>query len=389
MAEIHIWPEGVFKEGDNAIVKVRVEIPDATPQNLWYRIPGEHKSALTESCDPFAVGLIFRGMLTSSDLVIHGQVSPSLLRNLVEFQNAWSAWRPERYSQVDIRAEIEKEEQRSEFNEALTAFSGGVDSNYSAVYHRIVNKNRKPYVLRAGLMVLGFNMGLDKVEEFEHAVRSGREILNSLEMELIPIASNLKWISREWFDAFGAILASCLSLLGGRFSSGLIPSDRSYPGLVLPWGSNPLTDPLLSSDSFRIIHDGARLTRFEKIGEIGNIPEVRQHLRVCFYPTKDKLNCGRCEKCVRTILGFRALGLGLPECFKREAGFRDFFGFKFKFPPLQMENYRGTYEAARKRYGWKPWVIGLQISMIVTSVWVKLRRITWLRRLKHRIFPPS
>ena len=34
-----------------------------------------------------------------------------------------------------------------------------------------------------------------------------------------------------------------------------------------------------------------------------------QHVRVCLANVPDKLNCGRCEKCVRTMLELEALGL--------------------------------------------------------------------------------
>ncbi|NET10990.1 MAG: SH3 domain-containing protein, partial [Symploca sp. SIO2B6] len=38
-----------------------------------------------------------------------------------------------------------------------------------------------------------------------------------------------------------------------------------YQSLKLPWGTNPITDGLLSSKTFQSIHDGAAFTRLEKI----------------------------------------------------------------------------------------------------------------------------
>ena len=69
--------------------------------------------------------------------------------------------------------------------------------------------------------------------------------------------------------SFGAALASCLHLFKGRCGAGLIASSKPYDDLLLPSGSNPITDPLMSGDRFEIVHDGAAFSRAVKVAAIG------------------------------------------------------------------------------------------------------------------------
>jgi len=64
-------------------------------------------------------------MRTSADMVIHGEISPSLLRNLEEFQDAWHCWLPEQYRKINITADVEKESSKHTIPLAIMAFSGG------------------------------------------------------------------------------------------------------------------------------------------------------------------------------------------------------------------------------------------------------------------------
>ncbi len=137
---------------------------------------------------------------------------------------------------------------------------------------------------------------------------------------MIPMATNFRALDDYWIDAHIAGLASCLMLLQEGYEIGLIASSPPYNNISIapPWGSNPLTDRLLSNDAFEIIHDGAAFTRAEKIRAISNWPQALRHLRVCWEGEQKDRNCCRCEKCIRTILNFRAIGLDLPACFEQD-----------------------------------------------------------------------
>jgi hypothetical protein len=180
----------------------------------------------------------------------------------------------------------------------------------------------------AGMMAHGFDIPLDEPEIFANASGKARAMVESLGLELIPVSTNFREINGNWNETHGAAVASCLMLLQGRYSSGLIGSTEPYNALILPWGSNPITDPLLGSDSFEIVHDGAAYTRSEKIAVIADWQEALRYLRVCWQGEIKDRNCGTCEKCIRTILNFRLLGRDLPECFEKDASDSDILSLK-------------------------------------------------------------
>ena len=92
--KIYLWSEGAVQDNESITLAATLESPDGTRRRLWYRIPATCRDVVTTSSDPFVLGFLFYVMRTSADLTIHGQVSPFLLRNLVEFQEAWVSWLP-------------------------------------------------------------------------------------------------------------------------------------------------------------------------------------------------------------------------------------------------------------------------------------------------------
>ena len=56
------------------------------------------------------------------------------------------------------------------------------------------------------------------------------------------------------------------------------------------------------------MHDGERFSRFDKVRVVSNWAAGLANMRVCTQSPEDSLNCGRCEKCLRTELALVALG---------------------------------------------------------------------------------
>lgn len=323
MPDAHLWVEDMAESDGAVVASATMESPSGERTRLWYRVPIEHRSALTKGSDPFLLGTLFKAMRESTGLIVHGEVSPSLLRNLEELQAAWACWRPEKYTKISITAAVEREQPRASSSDAaIVAFSGGVDSSFTAFRHRTGRCGILARDLQAGLMVHGFDIPLDQHDAFERAAKKSAKMLESIDMALVTMATNFRELGGSWEDAHGTAVASCMTLLQGGYGVGLIASTEPYDSLVLPWGSNPLTDRLMSSDAFQIIHDGAAFTRSDKIREIASWPEALRYLRVCWKGDHRDRNCGRCEKCIRTILNFRAVGLGLPDCFEEDVSDR-------------------------------------------------------------------
>jgi hypothetical protein len=69
--------------------------------------------------------------------------------------------------------------------------------------------------------------------------------------------------------------------------------------------THPHIDPLWSTETLEFVHD-APITRPEKLRVVAELPYVRNLLRVCWQG--NAYNCGKCEKCVRTMLSLNLLG---------------------------------------------------------------------------------
>lgn len=373
MSVTHVWPEGIAEEGDSLTVSATVEWADGARWRLWYRLPSAIRAAVTPSSDPFVLGVLFRAMETSTDVRIHGAVSPSLLENLVEYQRAWASWRPAVYRPVDLSAEVEREDPRAVTNETIMAFSGGADSAFTAWRYRPGNgEPRKPRLV-AGVMVRGFDIPLEDAGAFARAAGKSARMLSSLGMNLIPVVTNFREQRGNWQDGYGAALASCLTILKGRFPRAHIASSYPYTALILPDGSNPVTDGLMSSGSFRISHDGADVAKVEKIKAIAGWPEAMKNLRVCWEGAQKDRNCGHCQKCVWTLLVFRMIGAGRPECFEQDISDHEIAHLRYPDEGT-LHSMQRLVSRARAEGVSAPWLSALERSILSNRLRMAARK---------------
>ena len=123
-----------------------------------------------------------------------------------------------------------------------------------------------------------------------------------------PTSASSPIVDVDWLDGHGAALAGVAHLLGASYGRVYVPATDTYATLV-PLGSHPLVDPLWSSERVELVHDGASATRLDKLRLVDTVPVARETLHVCVHDDTDEFNCGRCWKCVITMVGIRVLGL--------------------------------------------------------------------------------
>ena len=376
MATLEIWPEALTGDDDAVTAAATLEWPGGPGRfRLWYRFPASFRATFSGSGDPFVQAAIFTAMRTASRMVVHGRVSPSLLRNLEEFQAAWAGWRPALYRKVEIAADAECEQAPAAGNTAVMAFSGGADSAFTAWRHRAGEAGRGAHDLRAGVLVHGFDIPLTDTVGYDGAFARSAAMLASLDIPLFRAATNFRDLQEDWEDVHGAGLASALALLQGQYRSGLIAASYPYAALVLPYGSNPLTDVMLSSDSFRIIHDGAAFNRLEKLRALVRWPEAMKHMRVCWQHAQQGGNCCRCQKCVTNMLYLRMLGQRHPECFPHDIRDTGIMRIKCKGHGM-IESMERVLKAARQEKVADSWVAALRICIGINRIrcgWRRLR----------------
>jgi len=176
-------------------------------------------------------------------------------------------------------------------------FSGGVDSFYSLLEHR-------DHVSHL-VFVAGFDMGLHKAWLADRTLQALRQVAAETGVRLLTARTNIRQLSNRycsWGRQYhGAAMAGIAHLFSPVIGTAIIPSSLSHP-----WGSDPELDPLWSS-TVRIVHD-TPLGRFDKLARIAESDLALRHLRVCYRARPGEYNCGRCEKCLRTMTSLCALG---------------------------------------------------------------------------------
>ncbi len=177
------------------------------------------------------------------------------------------------------------------------------------------------YPITHAVMIHGLDVQLGKPRVFKRLRQHVAPLLEELGVELIVARSNVrnpvpeapKLQVQPYAYSQAAQIAGILHVLPeDRFSYGVIGSTEPYRNLLMPWGSNPATDYLLSNDRLSMAHDGAAFSRCEKAAVVAEHPTALSTLRVCLMQVGG--NCGLCEKCVRTRLNLMAVGVVDPPC---------------------------------------------------------------------------
>lgn len=310
---IHLWQTDV-PDGTGIRRDVIVE-NGGSRTKLFFKV---ESGPLPGSMNAAAIAVIFKAMADKQDVVVHGAVSKTLLENIDDFQEAWSAWMPQ-YSRIAFSAEKELNDPSTGHRRSILAYSGGVDATFSLWRHRRSSWPHKT-TMDSALLVHGFDLPLKNVEEFRKARDSAQAIASDAGVSLKTVETNVRSVglAERWPYTYVPALAACLHLFDEAHDVGVIGSDEPYSALVIPWGSNPITNHLLSSGRFGVKYDSGGYTRTQKVKALAEWPTALSNLRVCWEGPKTGRNCGRCEKCIRTILNFRAVGVEKPGCFEMD-----------------------------------------------------------------------
>ena len=390
---IEIWPQGERRIDGTREQSAVVELPQGNRRTLWFRVPEKTPHGLTEHADPFAIAFIFGAMQWGAAMKIHGNVSHSLLANLDEFQLVWRCWEPERHQVVSLDADSESEARLSPEPHAMSCFSGGVDACFTAYRHSQNRCGRQRRDLRACLLVHGFDIDISKRDGFARAAANGRKILDSVGIPLLTMATNIREFEIPWLYSFSTACAAAMAWFQPEFRYGMIASNERYD-YFQAIGSSPLTDVLFSSDAFAVIHDGAGYGRVDKINLVAEWAEALKFLRVCWEGKDPDRNCGRCEKCVRTILDFRVNGHPVPPSFEQDVTVADIEAVPPLTGPWLTEYQLILDRAIANGMRGEPWARAIERKLRHDRLRLwgpRLRqRIALRTRIKHALrLPPS
>lgn len=286
--------------------------------SVFYEFTGAALPEIPRSVDFALLAMLPFAMARGQDLHLEGAVHREQLERLEECQDAFSLWHPDKFIKVAISADEELPTAVHEGRDAVIAFSGGLDASYALHAHCRNLLGRRSNTIRAGVLIHGFDVRLKQAIHFEKAKAAARASLSHYGVPLTCVRTNWTTLGAPWRQSFIFALASVMHQFQSVSSRAVIASDEAYDGEVLGWGSNSVTNPLMSFPGFPIDFTGAGVSRTLKARALAHEMPVLDHLRVCTKPLGEGENCGRCEKCIRTKLNFLAgAGLDLPRLHNR------------------------------------------------------------------------
>jgi hypothetical protein len=248
---------------------------------------------------------------------VEARPCPMLVEGLLTAHAWWSSWggmpaaAPRIEPVGDRRPPLPAETPR-----AVAFLSGGVDGLHMLMRNRRLYARDDPAYIREVVFIHGFDIGKrardPEILRYRAAARRLEPIAAEVGVKIVRCHTNLRhlptkpgfWTYRHNGAALAAvghaaIVGAAYLFIGGTF-------DVANP---VPMGSHPAVDGLFSSQRIRIVHDGSRFSRLAKVCELAQWQTALAALRVCSANVGNRVNCGACEKCLRTRLELLAAGV--------------------------------------------------------------------------------
>ncbi|CAG0954764.1 hypothetical protein ANRL3_00483 [Anaerolineae bacterium] len=289
---------------------------DRPARQVYFETDQAFAEALTLNPNAFVTACIIPAMHHHEQrLTIDAPICPELRNGLITAMNWQQVWYPEgSIVRIEAKADAQPIGPRDARRTAVF-LSGGVDSVSTLRGNRLDFPLDHPGSIKDGLVVHGFDISGtqvsgDQTRLFERALEALSPIAGEAGVTLIPVSTNLRLLDDSvefWMYKFhGAALAAVAHALANRIGAVYIASTYDIRNMR-PWGSHPLLDPLYSSTDLQVRHAYDRLSRLDKVRLIADWPTALHNLRTCTENDPGALNCGKCEKCIRTMLELLAV----------------------------------------------------------------------------------
>ncbi len=287
---------------------------DGMEKTLWYQTTQEYGAYFcTERADAFLVALFPYALLLGEDIRLHAPVSEALLHSLQTYEMPFLCGLSPQYHAIGIEAETACDG-IANAGHVGTGISCGVDCLSTLIRHGI--EETRPHYKIDTLAL--FNTGYygDEVEKksdsYRRYVDMAEDFSKRFQYRFLYVDSNVAEIVRMDFSSVVTFLTNSVVLaLQKYFSCYYFASSTSilaFDPIVSESSSyDLLTMQCISTETLRFFSGSNTMTRVEKTRLIADYPEIFEWVYPCMDGNPPK-NCGRCEKCRRTIMAMDAIG---------------------------------------------------------------------------------
>lgn len=278
--------------------------PALTNENrLWtvrYIVGGEplffqSKTELVPAVEGVISALLTQSLARNEPLAVHEPVDAKFAKNMV----AATALLKSYWGSKGSAPVLETINRPSQKRSSGVFFTGGVDSLYTLKR----NLEKIDYLVN----IRGFDIKLADEDRITKASENIKNVASLLGKDVIFVDTNLRthklFRTLPWEKVFVAALAAVGHMLKSKLERIYVAGGYLSP----PAGSTKELDVLWSSSELEIINEGDP-KRQEKIDDLIDWAPMQKSVSVCWEHRSQDLNCGRCEKCIRTQLGIHIAG---------------------------------------------------------------------------------
>jgi 7-cyano-7-deazaguanine synthase in queuosine biosynthesis len=286
---------------------------------------------------------------------VDGALCPWLCDNMKVALTVLCEW----YSDLGEQPRIDAENGFKALNfgqsQAVSFLSGGIDSLATLYSNKKLLPEDHPSSIRAVIPIHYHQWKHPRrtIEEnkwrAEKRIRMAQNVAEELGVDVLPVETNVlnlypdgQFYSKRWI---GAILGSISHLFSKRFNKAYIASGSPIIKLLrYTHGTHPFLDDYYSSGHLTVKHHGLHMDRYDKIKLISEWQTGLQNIFVCEGRKSGENNCGRCEKCIRTMVVLAALNKLKDSSFPVEYVSPERLKTLYKYNMIKGESYLHPYK---------------------------------------------
>lgn len=342
----------------------------------------------SDRADGYLVSLLLPALKRGEDIVIESPVSESLYFSITKYLIPFLLSINDDLHSIQVICDTVGDYDSPKKKCVGTGISCGVDSLSTFLYHKDNLKSTEYNINCLTLFNSGYyGIGEEAQNNYNSYKQRSAEFCKENKCELMLVNSNFyDFRETSFLSSHTYLTCSIILLFQGKFSiyyySSGYPVNNFKPDFHDPAYYDVFLLQCISTKNLRFISSCTCMTRVEKVNLVLDNPKVSKYLYVCTAGGIEK-NCGKCEKCIRTLLEADAVDKLqlLPESFdivtfkKKRAIYQAFAIRKHKKEIFYNEIYE-----AYKRKG------GLSIlSYLLVVIPSPLDLLTFKRRMKRWI----